>query len=71
MGDLINLLHNPALYWAVAIYFVFMAATDALPEPCETSSTGYKFVFRFCHALSGNLKRAAVQFHVPGVQADK
>jgi hypothetical protein len=38
-------------------WFIFSSAVSALPEPDASSSKGYRFLFSFCHLLSGNLLR--------------
>lgn len=64
-----DLLANPVVWKVLAFYWVFSAAVGALPTPRESGSQGYIFLFRFAHALSGNLNRAAIALKVPG--ADK
>jgi hypothetical protein len=66
MQDLLQLLHNPALFWLLGVYFVFMALTDALPAPTAASREGYRFLYVFMHGMSANLRRAAAVFHLPG-----
>lgn len=66
MSSITELLANP-LFWKILLgYWVFSAAVGALPTPKLDGSMFYMFVFRFAHALSGNLNRAAVALKVPG-----
>lgn len=61
-----ELLSNP-LFWKILLsYWTFSAAVGALETPDTGSSKTYRFFFRFLHALSGNLNRAAIAFKVPG-----
>jgi hypothetical protein len=65
---MIEFLSQPIVWKVVISYWVFSAAVGALETPNTTSPGWYKFVFRFAHALSGNLNRAAVTLKVPGAE---
>lgn len=70
MSGVTELLANP-LFWKILLsYWVFSAAIGAMPTPKADGSTLYMFIFRFGHALSGNLNRAAVALKVPGAPND-
>lgn len=57
MTALVSLLSDPRVWIALGAYYVYSAMVDALPAP--NGSKGYLFLYKFCHALAGNLKRAA------------
>jgi hypothetical protein len=71
MNSLMELVSNPLIWKVLICYWVFSAAVGALPTPEQNSGKWYIFIFRFGHALGGNLSRAAVALKVPGAQEDK
>lgn len=46
-----------AVYVLLA-YYVFSNAVQALPEPDEKSSKGYRYLFALLHGLAGNIRYA-------------
>lgn len=71
--ELINLLKDPmaikvliTIVVTVIVYFLFSAAVGAMEMPDANSSKRYRFWFRFCNRLAGNLDRAAKALHIPG-----
>ena len=40
---------------AVLIYWIFSAAVSSMPEPPVNGSSGYLWLFRFCHTTAGNI----------------
>lgn len=66
--SLADLLSNPVVWKVLAFYWLFSAAVGAMPTPVEKSGQLYIFVFRFAHALGGNLNRAAIALKVPGAE---
>jgi hypothetical protein len=71
MDELIKLAANPVVWKVLGAYWLFSAAVGAMKTPTEHSAEWYQFLFRFGHALSGNLNRAAVAFKVPGAKEDQ
>jgi hypothetical protein len=71
MNAITELLANPVVWKVLGGYWVFSAAVGAMPTPNEKSADWYVFLFRFGHALSGNLNRAAVALKVPGAEDQK
>lgn len=69
--SLIALIENPLVWKLLIGYWIFSAAVGAMPTPETTSNKGYQFLFRFGHALSGNINRAAITFKVPGATEEK
>lgn len=63
-------LANPLVWKIVVAYWIFSAGVGALETPDTKSSKLYRYTFRFLHALSGNLNRAAVALRVPGETVD-
>ena len=46
-------------YWtAVVIYWIFSAAVSSMPEPVPSGSSGYLWLYRFCHTTAGNITTA-------------
>jgi len=46
-------------YWtAVVIYWIFSAAVSSMPEPVPNGSSGYLWLYRFCHTTAGNITTA-------------
>lgn len=70
MQGISELISNPLVWKLLGGYWLFSAAVGAMKTPKENSSEWYQFLFRFSHALSGNLNRAAVTFKVPGASND-
>ena len=51
-------MHDPYLILLVTglvIQWLFSGVVSSLPEPCETSTEKYKFVYKFCHFLAANM----------------
>lgn len=71
MNSITDLLANPLVWKVLGAYWVFSAAVGALPTPLQSDSRLYQFFFRFCHALSGNVNRAAVALKVPGATPEQ
>lgn len=68
MNAITELLSNRLVWEAIAGYWLFSAAVGAMPTPIQGGSGWYQFLFRFGHALAGNVSRAAVALKVPGAQ---
>tara|TARA_R110002060_G_scaffold18018_1_gene24892 strand:+ start:558 stop:755 length:198 start_codon:yes stop_codon:yes gene_type:complete len=51
-----DILTNPQLYMFVAMWWVFNAGVDSMPAPGK--GKGYKWLYQFLHALSGNIQKA-------------
>lgn len=68
MNSISEFLSNPLVWKLIISYWVFSAAVGSMPTPTEGSHELYIFLFRFLHALAGNLNRAAVALKVPGAQ---
>lgn len=64
-SSLTELIANPLLWKILVCYWIFNAATTALPVPVNGNKF-YRFFYGFMHALSGNIDRAASSFRVPG-----
>jgi hypothetical protein len=64
--SLVEFISNPILWKVIVAYWIFNAAVTSLPQP--NGNKLYQFVYRFCHALAGNIDRAAQKFSVPGAQ---
>ncbi|HYR88988.1 MAG TPA: hypothetical protein VE422_33245 [Terriglobia bacterium] len=46
-------------FWiAVVIYWIFSAAVSSMPEPVPNGSSGYLWLYRFCHTTAGNITTA-------------
>jgi len=43
---------------AVVIYWIFSAAVSSIPEPAPNGSSGYLWLYRFCHTTAGNITTA-------------
>lgn len=61
---LTQFLANPVVWKVVVGYWIFNAATTALPLP--NGNKFYQFVYAFFHTLAGNLDKAAKSFNLPG-----
>jgi hypothetical protein len=45
-------------YALIAGYYIFSAAVGAMPEPKDTSSDAYVWLYGFLHIISGNIAKA-------------
>lgn len=70
MQPVIDLFSNPLVWKLLISYWIFSAIVGAMPTPNTEGSQFYIFLFRFAHALGGNLNRAAMALKVPGSDAD-
>ena len=73
MQGIIDLFSNPLVWKLLISYWVFSAIVGAMPTPEPDGSKlskFYTFVFRFAHALGGNLNRAAMALKVPGSEPE-
>jgi hypothetical protein len=70
MQSVIELFSNPLVWKLLISYWVFSAIVGAMPTPEANSSKFYVFLFRFAHAMGGNLNRAAMTLKVPGAQEE-
>jgi hypothetical protein len=43
---------------AVVLYWLYSVAVSSMPDPGPNPSTGYLWLFRFCHTTAGNLSTA-------------
>lgn len=64
MTALTDFLSNPVVWKVLLGYWIFNSMTTALPLP--NGGKLYQFFYAFCHALAGNLDKAATIFKVPG-----
>jgi hypothetical protein len=53
-----HLVNDPQFWLLVGSYWIFSAATGALPHPKETAGQFYVWFFGFMNALAGNVTRA-------------
>lgn len=70
MNSIVELISNPLVWKLLISYWVFSAIVGAMPTPDPAGSKLYIFVFRFAHALGGNLNRAAMALKVPGSDSE-
>ena len=52
---------------AVAIYWIFSAAVDSLPDPAGNGGPVYLWLYRFSHTIAGNMTRAFGS-RIPGLK---
>lgn len=55
--------HSP--WFGAVVLWIFSAAVGAMPDPDNTSSKGYRWLYGFAHGLSANLDKVKNSIQLP------